>query len=93
MKAEILKSNPPQLSVEATGTTRTSGWTNPRLEPRIYIQPPADGIYVFDFVADRPDGISNPAITPISATNKVTSPQWAKGVRVVAETNSKQEKL
>jgi hypothetical protein len=93
VKASLQKSNPPQISAEAEGTTRTGGWRNPRLEARIYIEPPADGIYEFVFVADKPYGNVTHAITPVSAKATVPAPPWAKGVRVIAETNKKESKF
>ncbi|WP_238543606.1 hypothetical protein [Pseudomonas sp. GM79] len=52
IKLKLLKSNPPQLPISAIGLVGSAGWTNPRLEPRVYIQFPPDGIQDFDFVAD-----------------------------------------
>lgn len=46
---------PHTLEIFAYGLTRTSGWTNGRLVPHIYLTPPADGVYGFDFVANIPD--------------------------------------
>ena len=60
----ILESFPPQLQITARGMVPTAGWTNPRLEPFIFIQPPPDGIYEFDFVADPPSGVAAQVITP-----------------------------
>lgn len=90
----LLKSNPPKLLINVLGTVRTSGWANPRLLPRIYVQPPPDGIWEFDFVADPPTGIALQVITPIFASYLFEGDfsEW-KGVRVVAETNSKEKKF
>lgn len=38
------------LTIEASGTTDTAGWSNPRLEARIYLEPPPNGLYEFDFM-------------------------------------------
>lgn len=66
VKLDILKSNPPQLSVTAKGKTRTSGWKDGQLIPRFsHASPPTNGIYEFDFVATMPTGISLPVLTPI----------------------------
>jgi len=90
----ILKSDPPQLSISAKGETRTGGWTNPELVEIIYVTPPADGIYEYEFVATPPDGPSTTALTPIEAeTVRHSIPKELKGVRVKAETNSKEALL
>lgn len=51
---EILKTEPPAIVVAAVGRTNSGGWSNARLEPRYYINPPADGIWDIDFVAMPP---------------------------------------
>lgn len=38
VELKVLKSNPPQLHISAIGLVGSAGWTNPRLEPRVYIQ-------------------------------------------------------
>lgn len=50
----ILKSNPPQLSMTVFGSAPTLGWSNAQLSPYLYLLPPKDGIYDFDFVACPP---------------------------------------
>lgn len=85
----ILLSCPPQLHIWAKGEAASNGWTNPQLVPFIYIEPPADGIYDFEFVADPPQGPDNPVITPIEATYIWPDfPDWLKGVRVHSATNA-----
>jgi hypothetical protein len=94
VRLAILKSNPPQLQIDAEGLTRTGGWTNPELVEIVYVQPPADGIYDYDFVAEPPSGPSTDALTPIAATTIRTSiPDDLKGVRVRSETNSVEQPL
>jgi hypothetical protein len=60
----IRKTNPPQLHIAADGTARSTGYTTPTLIPYVYVTPPADGIYDFDFVATPPDGIVPQVLTP-----------------------------
>ena len=85
----ILKSMPPQWSIKADGVVATAGWTNPRLEPRFYINFPEDGIQDFDFVADPPPGISNQVISPVTAyVNWPNPPENVKGVRIHGMYNS-----
>ncbi len=95
IKLSIEKSNPPNLIVDAKGEVTTGGWSNGRLIPYIYIAPPADGIYEFDFVADSPDGIVPQVITPIDAKPFVWNgfPDELKGVKIYTSSNSKIEKL
>ena len=69
VRIAILKSMPPQWSIRADGLVATAGWTNPRLEPRFYINFPADGIQDLDFVADPPAGISNQVADSTSKCN------------------------
>ncbi len=90
----LMKSNPPQLAITAYGLVRTGGWKNGTLEPRYYINPPADGIQDFDFVADPPVGPATEVVLPITAHYILTHiPAWLKGVRVHAETNKVDETL
>ena len=55
VKLSILKSFPPKLSITAFGTVPTSGWKDAELIPYVYIQPPPNGIYDYDFVAEPSD--------------------------------------
>jgi hypothetical protein len=86
----VLESFPPKLRITASGTVPTGGWSNPKLDPYIYIQAPPDGIYDFNFVADPPEGVATQVISPIEATfimENLTSD--VKGVRIHASQNSK----
>ena len=86
----VLESFPPKLRITASGTVPTGGWSNPKLDPYIYIQAPPDGIYDFNFVADPPEGVATQVISPIEAAfimENLTSD--VKGVRVHASQNSK----
>ena len=85
----LMKSNPPILVIDAFGTVATSGWTDGRLEPRFYIDFPADGIQDFDFCATPPSGMTLQVITPITARIEWDNPpDNLKGVRIHAQTNS-----
>ncbi|SHL37428.1 hypothetical protein SAMN05216428_102186 [Nitrosospira sp. Nsp11] len=86
----VLESFPPKLRITASGTVPTGGWSNPKLDPYIYIQAPPNGIYDFNFVADPPEGVATQVISPIEATfsmENLTSD--VKGVRIHASQNSK----
>jgi len=90
----ILKSNPPQLAITAFGVVRTLGYTNPRLVPFVYIQPPPDGIYDFSFVATAPTGPVGEMISPVTALYIMDPmPSDLKGVRIHASTNQKEALL
>ena len=84
----IMKSDPPQISIIAEGTVRTTGWSKARLEAHIYVHPPPDGIYGFEFLATPPEGAAGDAITPIKSEEYTAEmPEGFKGVRIHAETN------
>jgi hypothetical protein len=93
MDMRVQESFPPRVQVKASGTTRTGGWTNPRLAPVVHKMAPKDGIIELNFVADEPTGGSTDAITPIESEelNLGLVPEGTKGVRVIAETNSVEE--
>lgn len=48
---------PPSVVIGALGTVPTSGWSDARLVPRMYVTPPPDGLWDFDFIAGAPTGI------------------------------------
>jgi hypothetical protein len=91
---QLDKSKPPGVRVKAKGAVRTTGWTQARLAPVIYIQPPPDGIQDLTFLADGPTGPVHETITEIESAvlDLGRVPEWMRGVRVTAETN-KMEKL
>lgn len=92
---EILKKNPPILAVTAKGNVSSGGWTNGQLIPFVYIMPPLDGIYEFDFVADEPTGVSTQVISEITSQTFMWDdfPRELNGVKVYASSNFKIEKL
>lgn len=88
---EILKTNPVSLAIVADGQAPTGGWSNPRLEPRYYIVPPADGIWDFDFVITPPPQgaiVTQGFVKHRAAFFWPTIPPQVRGVRVHATTNS-----
>lgn len=92
---EILKKNPPTLVIEANGTVNSSGWLNAQLNPFIYVAPPVDGIYEFNFVANKPTGIVLEVITVIHSKPFFWDnfPPDLKGIKVYAETDDVTVKL
>lgn len=85
----LTKSLPPILEITASGTVPTSGWGSGFLAPRIYITPPEDGIWDFDFLGAVPNGYVLDRISGIDAREfGIVAPAWLKGVRVHASLNS-----
>ena len=72
------------LLLAALGQVPTSGWSSPELAGRVYITPPEDGIWDFDFLAQAPAGMAADVVTPILAVQASDAPDWVKGVRVHA---------
>ena len=89
IQLQILKSKPPILDIIAIGNVNSSGWKKGSLIPYIYITPPADGIYEFDFVAEPPTGPALSVILPIVAQGQWEDfPPDLKGVKIYSSTNS-----
>jgi len=85
--AFMTRSIPPLVVVNASGRSNTLGWKDPRLEPRVYIVPPPDGIMDLDFVATPPQGITLPALGTLSTSISFEKPNWCTGIRVHASIN------
>lgn len=91
---QISKINPPVLVITASGHVSSPGWSGGELVPYVYIMPPADGIYEFDFVATPPSELSPQIIMPI--TTKYVWPNFPtdlKGIRIHASHNNLEEKI
>ena len=89
VKLSVLESLPRKLVILASGTVPTRGWKDAELIPHTYIQPPPDGIYGYDFVAEPPDQPVPEIITPIETYTVDPLPDDLKGVKVHASLNSK----
>jgi hypothetical protein len=92
----ILKSNPPKLSIKASGRVSTAGWSAPELVPYVYVQAPPDGIYDFGFVAQPPppERIVAQVVSPISPSLVLEKmPAGLLGVRIHAASNIKEALL
>ena len=91
----ILKTNPLTLVIDAKGDVFSSGWENGQLLPHVYIDPPADGIYGFDFVADEPIGVTLQMISEIESKPYEWQgfPDDLKGVRLHSTTNLLEEMI
>ncbi len=92
VRVMAIETTPGLIAVHATGKVPTTGWTNPALEPFIYIAPPSDGIWDFDFAATAP-GMAGQVVLPISANGVFPKPGWLKGVRIDAKNNSREALL
>lgn len=84
----LTKSKPPQLLLYAEGEVPTSGWSDAQLSPYVYLAPPKDGIWDFDFIAAVPTGIVLDVVSPVAADFHSVAPPWFKGVRVHAGANN-----
>jgi len=96
VEVALLKSKPPKLSINADGEVPTGGWSAGELVPWVYVQPPPDGIYDFDFVAEPPpaDRVVTQAFTPISAEKVIDNvPKGLRGVLIHAASNQKEAML
>lgn len=95
VKLTTLESFPPRLLITASGTVPTSGWSERgELIQYIYIVPPVNGYYEFDFVGEPPlpDVIVTQGLRPIIATFVLNSiPDDLKGIKVYASSNSKEQ--
>ncbi|MBS1502099.1 MAG: hypothetical protein JST32_08565 [Bacteroidetes bacterium] len=87
---KLLKSQPPALLIHATGHTLTGQYTSIALNPRIYVRPPADGIWEFDFTGDPPTGIHDQLVTPVTADYEWKDvPATVKGIKIYSASNYK----
>ena len=94
MRLTRYRSDPPKLLIEVDATVLTSGYTAPELVEYVYVQPPPDGVYEFDFYATPPNGPSADVISLISVKHIVEPmPKALKGVKVYASSNSLVELL
>ena len=83
----------PAVVVSARGLVNSTGWTDPKLSPWIYIHPPADGILDLDFTATAPTGFVNFVMCRISIGLAFTVPGWLRGVRIHTATNTQEAML
>jgi hypothetical protein len=84
---DLVVSKPLRIGVLAS--VSTGGYSNPQLQPRVYITPPANGVWEFDFLAEPPSGQAAQVRLPLGAIFDGEAPDWLKGVRVFGATNEK----
>jgi len=78
------------ISISAKGYVNGNGWSNPVLQPYVYIQAPVDGIYDFDFIATPPPPRNEtaPIVGILTAEYLYTdAPNGFKGVRIHSANN------
>src|SRR5258708_33573357 len=93
VSAELLEKNPPSLNIIAKAENQNNNYTKTRLEPRVYITPPADVIWEFDMVGYVPPRVDT-IHTNVSATYVwVKFPKNVKGIKVYSATNAKTSML
>lgn len=92
VKFNPVANDPSMLFLNATGIVTSGGWKAPQLIPFVYLKPPKNGIYEFDFIANAPD--TTEEVTKI--TTKIecnftmeNMPKDLKGVKVHSSSNSK----
>jgi hypothetical protein len=91
VELSILRGNPPRLNIIAHGTVPTPGWTEAELSAYVYVTPPPDGIYDFDFVAKPSEKMAVQVIAPIVGAHIIENiPSGLRGVRVHAASNIKE---
>lgn len=81
----------PRLHIHVWGLFPTSGWKDARLVLWSTTEPPKDGIYDFDLVAQAPDGIVLDVLTPVLASITYLSPTKIHGVRVHGSRDHKEK--
>ena len=95
IKLEILKRNPLVLVISCKGNVISPGWTHAQLIPFVYVTPPSDGMYEFDFVATEPIEPQTEVITDIRAQTFFWEdyPSDLGGVKIYTTTNMMIEEL
>jgi hypothetical protein len=81
--------DPSSLIITVKGENLNSNYTNIRLEPFVYVQPPLNGIWEFTMVGEVPP-ITDNLVTHVGTQYLWQDfPKNAKGIRVYSQTNSK----
>ena len=85
----VEKGIPPNLLVTAYGKVSTGGWKYPTLLRRVYVNPPADGIWEYDLIALPPGGPATQIILPVKAADRWEGydQRNVNGIRVYSQTN------
>lgn len=86
------KMQPPLLVINSSAEMSHDGHLRAFLIQRVYVTPPADGIWEFDFVAEYPDGAVFADVLTIAIADPFSwkdFPDEVKGVRVHGSLNDK----
>ena len=84
VRVRTIEAPSPRLQIEASGISRTGGWTQPTLRP---LKERAPGMLRFEFLAKPPEGIATQALTPVKTTTTIPKPAGYQGIVVLSETN------
>lgn len=83
---EIQKTNPPSLTVKATGEVKSLGFSEPKLTRTKHPKPPADGIQDYSLTAKPPVEPTGQALSEVSAEdtwpNYEKDAPWLRGIRI-----------
>jgi hypothetical protein len=81
---ELQTTEPPNLAVTATGRVSSGGWTEVQLLRRVYIAPPADGIWEYDLLGKPPAGAAIQVLSKVKGTDlwEKVELDKLKGIRV-----------
>lgn len=93
VSASLIKTNLPGLVIIAKGENPNTNYTNIRLEPRVYIAPPANGVWEFDMVGEVPPITDNIMAEVTAEYQWKNIPKDVKGIKVYALRNDKTIKL
>jgi len=79
------------IEITVTGEVPTAGYKGHVLIRRVYVMPPADGIWEYDMFTCKPGGIVAQVITPVVAKETWESPpRNLKGIQVYGSKEPKE---
>src|SRR6478672_10267696 len=85
-----LNSNTPFLVLLVEGQASTPGWSEFRLCPFVYLNPPANGIYEFNLIGKEPEYIGTQFSTAAAAVYVWKGfPENLKGIKVYGSANNR----
>jgi hypothetical protein len=83
---DVQKTNPPVLTVKATGEVKSLGYTDAKLTRTVHKEQPPHGIQDYTLTAVPPSGVAGQAISEITAEDRWENFEkdapWLKGVRI-----------
>ena len=80
--------NDDKIFINAQGAVNSGGWSEIHLQQKVYFMPPEDGIQEISFLGAKPSGLRTFAYENVLASLTMLKPDWVKGVRIVAGSNS-----